>query len=193
MKSINLDWSFEANFINWSVKCVALYGKDVNEANYSNVLKFPFTALREKPSMPTFELLCVILFAACRAAPYFVSFTCNILQYIILGARLWRNRTDYRARKWEVTDYENSHFLPCRRRRSANVIIMARQVGRSSVSKLPKIKDSLVRERMDLPLLSVGIPRFSPWLNPREIMGHARGKQKIPRDKIALHFGCRGH
>jgi len=38
--------------------------------------------------------------------------------------------------------------IPSRRRRSANVIIMTRQVGQSSVSKLPKIKDSLVRERL---------------------------------------------
>jgi len=67
--------------------------------------------------------------------------------------------------------------IPSRRRRSANVIIMTCQVGQSSVSKLPKIKDSLVRERMDLRLLSVGIPRFSPYLNSREIMEHATNKK----------------
>jgi len=117
-------------------------------------------------SMPTFKLLCVTPSAV---SSWVVLFHLHsILATILLFEEIKRT---IKNEKLPTTR------IPSRRRRSANVIIMIRQVDQSSVSKLPKIKDSLVRERMNLRLLSVGIPRFSPYLNSREIMEHATNKK----------------
>lgn len=61
---------------------------------------------------------------------------------------------------------------------------MARQVGQSSVSKLPKIKDSYA-SGWTCGFYRPESPRFSPESTRNY---GTRDKQKIPRDKIAIYF-----
>lgn len=100
----------------------------------------------------------------------------------------------------QITEQENEKSLTMRipipsaprRRRSANVIIMARQVRPVICLEITKNK-GFARTRADGLAASIG--RNSTLLAVPEFTRNygTRDKQKIPRDKIAIYFGCRGH